>query len=139
MVIHLTLSDVGRKTASRSFVAFERSIVADSSGYKSKFPVLTWMSSRRTRGITSDVERPEGVRAPLRKCRYRRNIFLGVLRQHELLEVDTARYGQQSTSSRSQPRHHEREGPNKRGWVQRLDDGWQSTSKSNHPLPNLQP
>ena len=91
VVIHLTLSDLSRKATSWSFVAFERSTAADLTGNKSKLPIQRQMSNGRTGGVTSDVERFEGMITPLHQRRCQRNIFFGVPRQCELPEVDTAR------------------------------------------------
>ena len=101
VVIHSTLGDLGRKKASRSFVAFERSI--DPTRSKSKLPVRTQVQNGHTKGVASNVERFEGMRAPLHQRRHQRDIFPAFQIQCELPEVDTAWYGQQSMGNKYHP------------------------------------
>ena len=61
-MIHSTLREVGRKTISFSFIAFERSIGVDLlSPRKGVRPVRKQMPKGLTNGMTSDIEGLEGV------------------------------------------------------------------------------
>jgi hypothetical protein len=104
MVNRWTLAFPHRSDKSSSFVALERSSggVPDMATSASNVETLTAHRSwrKRTRKVTKDIERFEGVRTLRHQIHYRLDIF-GETRHCDPGEVETTREAQQSTCERA--------------------------------------
>jgi hypothetical protein len=126
MVTHLAPRDPGQRTISLSFVALERSIevVTFVPGNSGKLPVWTQTLTGRTKRVTSNIKRFEGMRTPFHQRRCQQKGPPGKARQGELPEVNTAREGRQSTDEMFHSSLQMKlEGPSKHGWGLGLGDG----------------
>ena len=124
---HWTLHELSRNATSLSFVIFERSIGGDLDppGNRSELSVRMHVQNGRTEEITSNIEGFEGMSTLLRQRHHQGNVFPMKPHPSELVEVDAAREGQQSTDERfHSPLQMKLEGPGEPGWGRGLGGGW---------------